>query len=193
MIIINLFKGELYYKAEEIKIKNLIRKSFKKIDEDDYYDNNDIEEGNIKLFNNVFESVFFTKTLIEKDRKNIKKNIVLIILLTILFIIILIDGISKVLCTATIFLLEEIIKFYFSYNMGEKLEETFDDFVELSEDIKNNSISNKEIDIRIIMHTIKYEKILSHYRVMPDTKLFKKYNEELTREWIKKYKLKIND
>lgn len=177
-------------KANEDKIKDLIDKSLssKLCDEnsENYYTNDEIKDGLPKLGINNFESVFFTKNIVGKMIKSKILPFTVVIIIYLISIFVVEKNILVILfqLSLPLQLIKEFIYLCLSYS---SLKSIYESYKKVYSSIKKN-----ERTPYIIQNVILYEKLLSNYHILTSTRIHKKINDALSKEWDKsKQKYKI--
>lgn len=173
----------IYQKANEDKIKDLIDKSFdSKLSDknsENYYTNDEIKNGLPKLGANNFESVFFTKNIV---RKMIKNNMICFILVILIYLvsIFFVEKSSLVVILQLllpIHIIKEVVYLWLFYC---SLKEIYENYKKVY-----TSIKKIERTPHIIQNIVLYEKLLSNYKILTSSMVYRKMNKELSNEWEK--------
>ena len=179
--------NEMYFSnlAENERRKSLLKESFNvntTLKETNKYYNNEEKPSIIKLGLNCYESVFFTKKLVDKM---LPINILKITVLTIVYIILMIklENMDLLLViTQTIFSAEIIFTFlklcYYKFQL-DKISKDFESI------FFKMGLKNKDIDVLILDTTMDYECLKSYCKISTSSKIFFDNNEKWSKEWQK--------
>ncbi len=179
--------NEMYFSnlAENERRKSLLKESFNvntTLKETNKYYNNEEKPSIIKLGLNCYESVFFTKKVVDKM---LPINILKITVLTIVYIILMIklENMDLLLViTQTIFSAEIIFTFlklcYYKFQL-DKISKDFESI------FFKMGLKNKDIDVLILDTTMDYECLKSYCKISTSSKIFFDNNEKWSKEWQK--------
>lgn len=171
-----------YQKAGEEKVKDLVDNGLNSKLSDykskDYYTNDEIKNGLPKLGVNNFESVFFTKSIV---RKMIKRNTIPFVIIFLIYICSIFFFEKEIWIKIFQFLLPlQIMKeFIYLLYFYSKIKDIYEDYKKVYSTTKKN-----ERVPYIIKNIILYEKLLSTYQVLTDSKIYRKLNNKLSQDWI---------
>lgn len=145
------------------------------------YFNNNEDFGEQKLFINTFESVYFTKNILNKDV--IKQTIITLIeLITWFCLLLFIKNKNFVLLITQSIFSSEIIENYIKYIYYViKVNSIYDSFHKLLITSKY-SMENNPL---LLSYCFDYESIKSSSRILINSKKFIKYNDYWSKEWSK--------
>lgn len=179
--------NEMYFSnlAENERRKSLLKESFNvntTLKETNKYYNNEEKPSIIKLGLNCYESVFFTKKVVDKM---LPINILKITVLTIVYIILMIklENMDLLLViTQTIFSAEIIFTFlklcYYKFQL-DKISKDFESI------FFKMGLKNKDIDVLILDTTMDYECLKSYCKISTSSKIFFDNNKKWSKEWQK--------
>lgn len=187
VLLININEMIFSNRADNERRKSLLKESFgvnlttkqtKK-----YYNNKEIESIN-KLGLNTYESVFFTKKIVDKM---LPINILKILFLSVIYMILIIrvDNLDLLLIiTQTLFsseLLFYFIKLCYFKNRLDFIYKKFEDiyFILLK------SEKEEVINVLLLDLSMEYECLKSYCKISVSTSIFNKYNTVWTKEWNK--------
>lgn len=179
--------NEMYFSnlAENERRKSLLKESFNvntTLKETNKYYNNEEKPSIIKLGLNCYESVFFTKKVVDKM---LPINILKITVLTIVYIILMIklENMDLLLViTQTIFSAEIIFTFLKLCYYKFQLDKIYKDFESI---FFKMGLKNKDIDVLILDTTMDYECLKSYCKISTSSKIFFDNNEKWSKEWQK--------
>jgi hypothetical protein len=196
-ILTYLINYYLYPKAEEIRrsdfIDNALNTKFNIKSSEEYFTNDNIEEGIYKIAVNLFENCYFTK---EISGKMLSKRTIFFVISSIIILLISIQGLKNSLFT------KSILQLYLSiYVLGNQIKLfTLHSRMTVKFERLKNLFSRNDLDLnnyteigRIIKMYIDYETDLAVLRVNLDSNIFNKMNPKLSENWneIKnKYEIK---
>lgn len=187
--------NEMYFSnlAENERRKSLLKESFNvntTLKETNKYYNNEEKPSIIKLGLNCYESVFFTKKVVDKM---LPINILKITVLTIVYIILMIklENMDLLLViTQTIFSAEIIFTFLKLCYYKFQLDKIYKDFESI---FFKMGLKNKDIDVLILDTTMDYECLKSYCKISTSSKIFFDNNEKWSKEWQKLLKKVKNE
>lgn len=179
--------NEMYFSnlAENERRKSLLKESFNvntTLKETNKYYNNEEKPSIIKLGLNCYESVFFTKKVVDKM---LPINIFKITVLTIVYIILMIklENMDLLLViTQTIFSAEIIFTFLKLCYYKFQLDKIYKDFESI---FFKMGLKNKDIDVLILDTTMDYECLKSYCKISTSSKIFFDNNKKWSKEWQK--------
>ena len=180
-VISEIMFSYFYQKAGEEKIKDLVDNSLNsKLSDNNskgYYTNDEISYGLPKLGGNNFESVFFTKSIV---RKMIKKEAIFfgfVFFIYICSVLFLEKNILIIILQLLlpIQIMKEFITLCLFYS---KVKDIYEDYKK----IYSTTTKNKRVPY-IIKNIILYEKLLSNYSIMLSSRIYRKQNDKLSKEW----------
>ena len=179
--------NEMYFSnlAENERRKSLLKESFNvntTLKETNKYYNNEEKPSIIKLGLNCYESVFFTKKVVDKM---LPINILKITVLTIVYIILMIklENMDLLLViTQTIFSAEIIFTFLKLCYYKFQLDKIYKDFESI---FFKMGLKNKDIDVLILDTTMDYECLKSYCKISTSSKIFFDNNKKWSKEWQK--------
>lgn len=175
--------GVFWFHAESERRKNSIQTAFgvrlSELETDEYY-NNMVSPSAVKYCINNFESNYFSKFIASK-------MLVLSIIKSLLAIIILIsasrmvaDGSILLIITQTIFsafIVEDTIYLTMYVN---RLSSLYDSMYMML--VTTGIHSQQQVPV-LLSYCVEYECIKSYYKIRLDSKIFQKYNHQLSNEW----------
>lgn len=185
VVIINI--NEMYFNniAESERRKSLLKESFNAPitlkETNKYYNNNEFPSIE-KLGLNSYESVFFTKNVVDKM---IAKDFIKMIILVIVYIILMIklENLDILLIiTQTLFSSEFIFYFvkliYYKFQLEKVCNEFQNIFFLIKKDDKNRNV--------LIMNSVmEYECLKSYCKISTSSKIFFDNNDKWSKEWKK--------
>lgn len=179
--------NEMYFNnlAENERRKSLLKESFNvntTLKETNKYYNNEEEPSIIKLGLNCYESVFFTKKVVDKM---LPSNILKIVVLAIIYVILMIklENMDLLLViTQTIFSAEIIFTFLKLCYYKFQLDKICRDFESIFFKV---GLKSKDIDVLILDTTMDYECLKSYCKISTSSKIFFANNEKWSKEWEK--------
>lgn len=181
--------NEMYFSnvAENERRKSLLKESFNintTIKETNKYYNNSENPSINKLGLNCYESLFFTKKIVDKM---IPTEILKTCFLLIIYIILMIkiENLDVLLIiTQTLFSAEIIFSFikliYYKIQL-DKIDKEFENIFFVA------GLNSKKSKTFIIDTTMDYECLKSYCKISISSKLFRKYNIQWSKEWDKLY------
>lgn len=183
-VIINIYDINIvWYKAEKTRRKTAIENSFNiditEFKTDGYY-NNDIPPSIRKYITNIFESIFFSKSIADKSILIECMKALLGIIIFILACLSKFDYAVILIIAQSIFsglLLSDFISFAFFKVRVDILYDKF--YCEL---ITNGLISCHQ-ESSLLADVVEYEAIKAHHRVRLSSKLFHKMNQKFGGDW----------
>lgn len=145
---------------------------------DNYY-NNKFQPSIFKYSLNIFESVFFTKKISEEMCTGIlvKGIIFLVMLLSICFLKDSWD--IKLVIIQSIFSVNIFVSICAFYVYKKSVQNIFDRFMDV---FTMGKIDEKSIPVLLSL-SIEYETLKAFYKVRLSSRIYKKYNKELTQKW----------
>lgn len=150
----------------------------------EYYDNDEITTGYLKLLMNLFENSYFSYEISKRMKDKI---LIRNLLLSIIIIGFSIYGFSK--SDIALPILQLLFSQYFLIELinitkyNSRAKKCFDRIKEL---LSNNEITKEnasEFKASIISILINYETNISSTKLMLDSKIFNELNEQLTQDW----------
>lgn len=183
VVIININEMYFYNHAENERRKSLLKESFNTpitLKETNKYYNNKERPSIEKLGLNSYESVFFTKKVVENM---ISKDLLKIIILIVVYIVLMIklENLDILLIiTQTLFSSEFIFYFVKLIHYKFQLEKISDEFQNIFFITKRN---DKNRDILIIDSVMEYECLKSYCKISTSSKIFYDNNEKWSKEW----------
>ena len=191
--VINAIKDYyLFPLAETIRRRDLMDNSFGSKysieNSDEYYTNDEINEGISKLGVNLFQNVYFTTTISKKMRL---KYIVKSGLFLVVFIWIAIYGLKNSVIALSVlqlmfsaFVFGDLIKLLFFVQRNQRILENMQSFFS----------GNNQTEAEIMKNFTEYETNLAWGMILLDEKIFNKYNDKTEEQWQKiKQKYGINN
>lgn len=178
--------NDIYFSnlAETERRKSLLKESFNintTLRETNKYYNNDETPSIKKLGLNCYESVFFTKKVIDKMMFMNSMKITIFILIYIILMIQLENLELLLVITQTLFSAEILFYFiklcYYKFQLDKICKEFQDIFF-----IRGLS---DNMEILLLDATMDYECLKSYCKIATSSKLFNKYNKEWSEEWNK--------
>lgn len=177
--------GLFWYNAESERRKNSIQNAFgikfSNLETDGYY-NNSISPSILKYALNTFESNFFSKFIASKMliKSTIKSLAATILLISIGWIIS--DGSILLVISQTVFsayILEDtVLLALFAERLDKLYDMAYSEFITIG-------IHRKQQMVLLLRYCVEYESIKAHYKVRLDSKVFAKYNLDLSEKWEK--------
>ena len=177
--------GLFWYNAERERRKNNIQNAlgvrFSDLETDGYY-NNSISPSMIKYALNTFESNFFSKFIASKMliKSAVKTLIAIILLISVGWVIgngsILLIA-SQAVFSAYIFE-DTVLLAIYTERLNKLYDMAYSEFITIG-------VSRKQQVAFLLYYCIEYESIKAHYKVRLDSKVFAKYNRELSDKWDK--------
>lgn len=179
--------NEMYFcnLAENERRKSFIKESFNvntTLRETNKYYNNTEDPSIKKMGLNCYESVFFTKKVVDKM---IFRSIVKVIIFATIYIFLMIqlENLEILLIiTQTLFSAEVLFYFiklcYYKFQL-DKICKEFQDIFFI------RGISNNDIDVLLLDATLDYECLKSYCKIATSSKIFFANNEQWSNEWQK--------
>ncbi|MBP6236796.1 MAG: hypothetical protein KA536_11660 [Saprospiraceae bacterium] len=190
-LIINLIAKILIHTAEKRKRNDLIDNSFGTQYSDEntegYYNNNDVENGLKKLAMNSYESSLHTENTL---KMMVNKDLVILVIISIpFFLSIFSKGGSDIVrllfeISIPITLLSQFIVLLVYYFNVISINERFK--IEFT-NIGNSDLKEKDIP-KLLIPVMEYYSIKSWANTNLDSKIFKKYNDQISENWKKRKK-----
>ena len=151
---------------------------------ENYYDNDDLDNGIYKLLINLYQNAFDTKNNLElMIRKSEKYSLLCFALLAVLAILGLFNS-AIVVSILQLFLSKEILMKKFTLeNYLKNVTEVYNEITTLLScglDIKKM----KDINAKVIILLIKYESSIASSKIELDERIFKENNVKWEREWL---------
>lgn len=185
-VIGSLIDDDLFwYNAESERRKNSIQNAFgirfSEFETEGFY-NNTISPSILKYAMNSFESIYFSKFIAGKMliKSAIKSFVSVILLISVGWIIA--DGgillaISQAVFSAYVIEDSVLLAVYTS-----RLKKLYD---EMYSTMITTGIHCRQQIVLLLLFCVEYESIKAHYKVRLDSKVFSKYNPELSEKWDK--------
>lgn len=183
-VTVSLIDNGLYwYNAESERRKNSFQTAFgirfSELETDGYYNNN-ISPSIMKYAVNTFESNYFSEFIASKMllKSAIKSLIAVIVLISVGWIIS--DGSILLVISQTIFsayIVEDTVLLAIYANRLNKL---YDNAYSIL--VTSGIHRSQQIPI-LLLYCVEYESIKAHYKVRLDSKIFNRYNHELSEKW----------
>lgn len=177
--------GLFWYNAEKERRKNNIQNAFaihfSDLETDGYY-NNSVSPSMIKYALNTFESIYFSKFIASKMliKSAVKTLIAIILLISVGWVIgngsILLIA-SQAVFSAYIFE-DTVLLAIYTERLDKLYDMAYSEFITIG-------VSRKQQVVLLLYYCIEYESIKAHYKVRLDSKVFAKYNCELSDKWDK--------
>ena len=177
--------NELYFSniAENERRKSLLKESFNvntTIRETENYYNNDEKPSVIRLGMNCYESIFFTKKIVDKMMPSQILKMSIIIIIYIVLMIKLENMDVLLIITQTLFSAEVFFSFlklcYYKFQLDKICGEFENIFFKMD-------INNKNIDVLILDTTMDYECLKSYCKISISSKIFFNNNEKWSQDW----------
>lgn len=149
-----------------------------------YYDNNNVLDANLKFALNVYESCFFSDTILHRQTLQILiKNLLIVALF---FMAIVLENSRVVMTILGLFVVIHFIRKLFVFIIVKKsLSETCRDY----QSIFNNYKKNGYLDMQAVtLNMSNYETAMVWLGTVLNGKIYKKINDDLTKEWLEKQK-----
>ena len=186
--IIENFQKKYYNEAHIIREKVLLDNSFnaKKIpnyNSDLYFNNSKIKESEVKLLANLHENTLYTSKIVGK--MVIKYYIISVLACLILFIKFSYSGMDDYTSILLGFVLSgSFFKRALSIGELKKVSDNIYDEINIICSNFENGNNEKEILLREIFELLlRYENTLYESKVILNSKIFNKYNDEIGKEW----------
>jgi len=187
--VLEFFKEEMFQKAEiERKqdfIDNSLNTRLSLQNSSGYYSNDSIDPSVFKLGVNCFENTYFTYKV---SKKMLPVAVIKFLFVLVLFVFVaLFSGNQLLLLMFQVPLPYVLLKdSYRTYRLNQNVCEVLEKFQIIFSNDNSNSLNEL-----IINNVISYEKVLSTYSILLNSKLFGKMNDDLSKEW-KELKIKYN-
>ena len=175
--------GVFWYNAENERRKSNLQTAFEirlsELETDGYY-NNTVSPSIIKYFANTFESNYFSKFIASKMLiySMLKSIVAVIVLVSVGWLIA--DGSILLVISQTIFSAYIVEGTVYLVIYVNRLNILYDKTYTLL--VTTGIHTSKQIPI-LLSYCIEYECIKAHYKIRLDSKIFKKYNYELSKKW----------
>lgn len=175
--------GVFWYNAENERRKSSIQTAFEirlsELETDGYY-NNTVSPSMIKYSTNTFESNYFSKFIASKMLKcSVFKSILAVtVLISVGWLIA--DGSILLIISQTIFSAYIVEGTVYLVIYVNRLNVLYDKTYTLL--VTTGIHTSKQIPI-LLSYCIEYECIKAHYKIRLDSRIFKKYNHELSKKW----------
>lgn len=179
----NLFKGENERKLDSFD--NAYGTSSAEFNSKDYFDVDDFHLGDEKLLAQLHENCMFTKVISNKMfYKNLKINIFILLFLLAGILFGFLN--AKILSVILLVYLSKIyvVNLILIYQLNRYTEELEKEIKSLW-DLYINNNNSLIFKGRVISLYVRYESIISHYKVILDEDVYKEVNPILTEEWKK--------
>lgn len=175
--------GVFWYAAEMERRKNNIQTAFdlrlSEMETDGYY-NNDMKPSVLKYATNTFESNYFSKFLAGKMLWTSALKALLAVVVLIVSCCLISTGDILLIIAEAIFsayVVEETIMLaLYKLRLDQLYNEAYAEFVTLG-------VKTRKQKIWLLSYAVEYEAVKAHFKVRLDSKLFTKYNDELSRSW----------
>ena len=173
---------EVYnYRLEQLRIVNAIENGFQKsidsnVETNEYY-NNEVKKGLDKFVLNIFESVFFTKKIFEREA-------ILRYILFLVFIVSFVVGLSIASLDVSLIICEVVFSCGIAYDFYRlilfhaEISRLYNQFDSIY--VAKNQNKQKEL---LLALCFQYEKIKSYVSLSLSSRLFRRMNSSLTDEW----------
>ena len=150
------------------------------------YYNNSMKYSEKKLILNTFESVFFTKNIIDKMvSRSFIKSVLAIIVMVITFMVFNKDKLILIVFQ-TVFSSKYLVGFCKLILFKNGLQSAFDFFLNklVSEQVEKSKkeLSKNELII-LLSKCAEYEILKATFKIMPSTKIYKKNNDSWSQKW----------
>lgn len=175
--------GLYWYNAESERRKNSLQTAFgirfSELETDGYY-NNEISPSILKYAVNTFESNYFSKFIASKMllRSAIKSLIAVIVLISVGWVIE--DGSILLVMSQAIFSAYIVEDTVLLAIYAARLNKLYDNAYSM---LITSGIQKYQQMPILLLYCVEYESIKAHYKVRLDSKLFNKYNRELSEKW----------
>lgn len=175
--------GLFWYNAEKERRKNNLQNAFairfSDLETDGYY-NNSISPSMIKYALNTFESNYFSKFIASKMliKSAVKTLIAIVLLISVGWVIG--DGSILLIASQAVFsayIFEDTVLLAIYTGRLEKI------YAIAYSELVTIGVSRKQQVVLLLYYCIEYESIKAHYKVRLDSKIFQKYNHELSEKW----------
>lgn len=171
-----LFQSAEYNRKDDF-IDNSLKTKLSEKNSSGYFSNDDMEAGITKLGVNCFENSFFTRSI--SNKMLVKESIKSAVIFS-LFVLVAIIADNKVSITLLqialpFSIIQQTIKLFI---LNKRVSKIFFHFKQIFSDIHENKRNPL-----IINNVLNYEKTLSWASIPLDSKVFNKFNAELTLEW----------
>lgn len=185
VILVNI--NDMYFcnNAENERRKSLLKESFDvntTLRDTNKYYNNEAQPSIEKLGLNCFESIFFTKKVVDMM---LPVSIVKISILAIIYVILMmkLENMDLLLViTQTLFSAEIMFSFIKLCYYKFQLDKVFKEFQNIFFVI---GLKNKDVNVLILDATMDYECLKSYCKILISSKIFFKNNEKWSKEWKK--------
>ena len=150
------------------------------------YYNNSMKYSEKKLILNTFESVFFTKNIIDKMvSRSFIKSVLAIIVMLITFMVFNKDKLILIVFQ-TVFSSKYLVGFFKLILFKNSLQSAFDFFLNklVYEQVEKSKkeLSKNELII-LLSKCAEYEILKATFKIMPSTKIYKKNNDSWSQKW----------
>lgn len=184
MTVLSLIDDDIFwYNAEFNRRKSAVEHAFEidltGLKTEEYY-NNSIKPSMKKYIVNIFESVFFTKNILEKM---ILGSLIKVVLILIVFIIACIEfenGEALLLIAQTFLSGNYIVGFIKQIICGVRIKNLYERFYN---SLVTVGVTSSKQQNSLFSDALEYEAVKAHYKVRLSSRVFSKLNEKLSSDW----------
>jgi hypothetical protein len=174
-----------WYEAEKARRKNNIQIAFdikfQELTTIGYY-NNHISPSLLKYAVNTFESNYFSKIIAQKTMPKEFTKTILSLLVLLISIRYIANGdlllIISQIVFSSYFILDAIMLLVYTIKISHWYDNAYENFITVG-------IKDKYQLIWLMYYIVEYECIKSYFKIKLDSKIFKKLNPSLSKEWDK--------
>ncbi len=175
----------LWYDAESARRKNNIQNAFnikfQELTTIGYY-NNRISPSLLKYAVNTFESNYFSKIIAQKTMPKEIAKIILSLFVLLISIRYIANGdlllIISQIVFSSYFILNAIMLLVYTIKLSHWYDKAYENFITFG-------IKNKSQLIWLMYYIVEYECIKAYFKIKLDSKIFRKLNPSLSKEWDK--------
>lgn len=175
----------LWYEAESARRKNNIQNAFnikfQEFTTIGYY-NNSISPSLLKYAVNTFESNYFSKIIAQKTMSKELTKIMLSLLVLLISIRYIANGdlllIISQIVFSSYFIWDAIMLLVYTIKLSHLYNKAYENLITVG-------IKDKNQLIWLMYYIVEYECIKSYFKIKLDSKIFRKLNSSLSKEWDK--------